>query len=325
MLSVVLYHCAVFWTGSWFVGNPIHKSSVIAVLASWLNSFHIYGFALVSGYLFFHLKHEKGKYSQYFSFLKQKAKRLLIPFVFISAVWVIPISYLFFPFDLGEFINKYLLGTAPGQLWFLLMLYGVFLLFYPLSTFMKEHQLAGAVVALGIYGVGLVGKSVLPNIFQLFTTCMYFPIFWLGFKLRQWGSSWLNRVPVMLWVIIHIVLFTLTQLLAPLNGAIFTLIRLGLSFFLHAVGALMSFAVLQKLAGKTRWKDNKFFGLFSTLSFPVYLFHQQVLYVLIYFLNGLLNPYVHVIVNFIGALGFSLGLSAVLTKFRITKFLLGEK
>ena len=325
MLLVVLDHSMSFWTGEWFTKNPVFLTPHLSLISSFLGSFHIHSFTLISGYLFYYLKHEKEKYPQYFSFLKQKAKRLLVPFAFVAVAWVIPFSYLFFPFDLGEFINKYLLGTAPSQLWFLLMLYGVFLLFYPLSTFMKEHQLAGGVIALSIYGIGLLGKTVLPNVFQLFTTCMYFPLFWLGFKLRQWGSAWLKRIPTICFILLHLSLFALVQCLTPLNGAIFTLMQMGVSFLLHAVGALMSFAVLQKLANKIRWKESKIFHIFSKLSFPVYLFHQQVLYILIFFLNGLLNPYAHVLVNFVGALGISLGLSTILRKFQITRFLLGEK
>lgn len=325
MLLVVLYHCVVFWTGTWFSCQPANESAFLSVLAGWLNSFHIYGFALVSGYLFYYLKYEKGKYAQYIPFLKQKAKRLLVPFAFVAAVWVIPISYLFFSFDLGEFVSKYILGIAPAQLWFLLMLFGVFALFYPLSNFMKENQVLGAVAILGIYGIGLVGQTVLPNLFQAFRACMYMPIFWLGFKLRQWGSSWLNRIPALLWLLAHILLFVLMEYLKTSSGVIFTLMRLGLDFVLHVVGALMAFAVLQKLANKINWQKSKVFGFVGKLSMPVYLLHQQIIYVCIYFLNGHLNPYIHATVNFICAMGISLALSALLMRFRITRVLIGEK
>lgn len=53
MLLVVLYHSIVF-CGNWFhVKEVIYPSQPLAVLAQWLNSFHVYGFTLVSGYLFF--------------------------------------------------------------------------------------------------------------------------------------------------------------------------------------------------------------------------------------------------------------------------------
>lgn len=52
MLLVVVYHSIVFWTGTWFTEHPIYVSSFLAGIALWLNTFHIYGFTLVSGYLY---------------------------------------------------------------------------------------------------------------------------------------------------------------------------------------------------------------------------------------------------------------------------------
>lgn len=43
--------------GSWLDNQPvIFKSKALSILAVWLNTFHIYGFTLVSGYIFQYLK-----------------------------------------------------------------------------------------------------------------------------------------------------------------------------------------------------------------------------------------------------------------------------
>ena len=52
MLVIILGHSFDFWTGTWFTENPALESRVIGIIATWLNSFHIFAFALVSGYLF---------------------------------------------------------------------------------------------------------------------------------------------------------------------------------------------------------------------------------------------------------------------------------
>lgn len=52
MISVIAFHSLVFWTGTWWdleIGIPAEG---VSLLANWLNSFHVYSFALVSGYLF---------------------------------------------------------------------------------------------------------------------------------------------------------------------------------------------------------------------------------------------------------------------------------
>ena len=52
MLLVLLYHSCVFWTGNWWDIPPVYTSNLIGGFATWLNSFHIYTFTLVSGYIF---------------------------------------------------------------------------------------------------------------------------------------------------------------------------------------------------------------------------------------------------------------------------------
>ena len=325
MLLVVAYHCLVFWTGTWFTNDPVFDSYILSVLSSFLNSFHIYGFALVSGYLFYFLRYEKGKYSSFIPFVVNKAKRLLIPYVFVTLVWVIPFAVHFFHFDTAEIIKYYVLATSPNQLWFLLMLFFVFMIFYPLTSFFEKHNAGGAITVIAFYGIGFLGSMVLPNIFQIIRACTYLPLFWLGFKIRQYGSKVLMRIPSLVWAAADVLLFTLVQYLSGFDATIIKLLNLGLSFLLHIIGALMAFVVLQKLANRVNWKESKVFTLLSKNSMPVYLFHQQVIYVFISLLNGVINPYIHAGINFIGAMVISLIISTILMKFKWTRFLIGEK
>ena len=154
---------------------------------------------------------------------------------------------------------------------------------------------------------------------------MYLPLFWLGFKIRQYGSKVLMRIPSLVWVAADVLLFTLVQYLSGFDATIIKLLNLGLSFLLHIIGALMAFVVLHKLANRVNWKESKVFMLLSKNSMPVYLFHQQVIYVFISLLNGVINPYIHAGINFIGAMVISLLISTLLMKFKWTRFLIGEK
>ena len=325
MLIVVIYHCIVFWTGTWFTKNPVYESNILSIIATWMNSFHIYGFALVSGYLFFFLKHEKNRYSTFSLFAVNKAKRLLLPYVFVSVIWVIPFAVYYFQYDVIEIIKRFVLGTSPSQLWFLLMLFCVFMTFHPLSSFFEKHNIGGAIVVIVFYGIGLVGSRVLPNIFQVFRACTYIPLFWLGFKIRQYGSQLMMRIPAVIWVATDVLLFAIIQYLSRFDGIIFKLLNLGLGFVLHIIGALMSFVVLQKIADKVKWKESKVFGFLGKNSMPVYLFHQQVIYMFVTMLNGLINPYLHAGLNVIGAMVVSLLISAILMKFKWTRTMIGEK
>lgn len=326
MIIILAYHSCIFWAGEWIPGIIVQiKAPLLVNFAGWLSTFHIYGFTLVSGYLFYFLKCERGKYSSFIPFAVNKAKRLLVPYAFVSAIWAIPFAVYYLQYDGFEIIKRFVLGASPSQLWFLLMLFFVFMIFYPLTSFFERHNVGGAIVALAIYGVGMVGSMVLPNVFQILTACQYLVFFWLGFKIRQYGSKVLMRIPSLVWVAADVLLFTLVQYLSGFDATLIKLLNLGLTFLLHIIGALMAFVVLQKLANRVNWKESKVFTLLSKNSMPVYLFHQQVIYVFISLLNGVINPYLHAGINFVGALSISLLISTLLMKFKWTRFLIGEK
>ena len=63
MLAVVLYHSCMFFTGSWFGGaKPVYEARYLSIFAQWLNTFHVQTFTMASGFLFYCLRIEKGKY-----------------------------------------------------------------------------------------------------------------------------------------------------------------------------------------------------------------------------------------------------------------------
>lgn len=117
MIFVVLGHSMIFWRGNWFsIQRPVYTSQLLAVVTNWINSFHIYGFTLVSGYIFNFLKVEKNVYNDFKVYTYKKIKRLLVPYIFVSAVWVIPISCYFFKYDLSTIVKNYVFATSPSQL-----------------------------------------------------------------------------------------------------------------------------------------------------------------------------------------------------------------
>jgi peptidoglycan/LPS O-acetylase OafA/YrhL len=110
-----------------------------------------------------------------------------------------------------------------------------------------------------------------------------------------------------------------------MSGMGFTLLNLLLSFALNVIGAVMAFIILQKIAVCVRWENSRALTLLKKVSMPIYLLHQQVIYFFVYYLNGHLNPYIHAVVNFGGAIIVSTILSCILLKFKWTRYLVGEK
>ena len=95
MLAVVLYHSCMFITGSWFDGaKPVYEAGYLSIFARWLNTFHVQTFAMASGFLFYCLRTEKGKYIHFGKDILKRGKRLLLPYFCVMLTWVIPFLYI---------------------------------------------------------------------------------------------------------------------------------------------------------------------------------------------------------------------------------------
>ena len=109
------------------------------------------------------------------------------------------------------------------------------------------------------------------------------------------------------------------------RGTVWSLIAVLLNLILHIVGAVMAWTSLQALANKVNWKDSKACKTLSSYSMPMYLFHQQIIYFTIIWLNGKVNPWINAGVNFFAALVGSILLSVVFMRWKVTRVLIGEK
>ena len=328
MLIVLFYHSILYFGGTWFTRDPAVISPSLSYLAQWFNTFHIYGFALISGYLFYYGRMERGKYPTYGGFLLQKAKRLLVPYVFVVTLWVAPFHWFFFRCPFSEILDKYILGKSASQLWFLLMLFGVFAIFYPLANFFRDYTAVGAGAVLLSYAIALRAPYAFLSFYGLRNALTYLPIFWLGFVLRQYKDSsparLLRKIPAPLLVAVHFGLYALWRYLSPMAGR-HPLLGEGvtlLRFVVIAGGAVMAFSVLTRLA--SRVKEGKFLRLLTKCSMPIYLFHQQLVYIAVKLMNGVLPPYPQVPIVTTFALFGALGISVLLLKFRYTRPLVGE-
>lgn len=326
MILIVLYHSVLFWRSNWFIGKPIYEAQVLAVISRWLNSFHVYAFTLVSGYIFYYMKFEKGKYDDFRTFFINKCKRLLVPYMFCACIWVIPFDIYYFKINLEDIVYRYIFGTGPSQLWFLLMLFGVFILFYFFSGYIKKYTFYSGCIMIVFYAIGVIGQSLLDNYFQVWNICCFSLTFWLGFKIRQYGSSELFRIPSIVWLFIDVILFLCIQQLEYFDSIFVKLARIGISFILSNFGALMAFVILQRIAQKLcDLGKRRCFLLLAKNSMTIFLFHQQLVYLSISVLNGIINPYIHAIINFLFALTVSVLIAQILIRFRCTRFLLGSK
>ena len=327
MFCVILGHSISFWNGAWFTAlTPETTSVAYKYLAIFVGGFHIYAFALISGYIFYYLKIEKKKYVSYSRFVLSKTKRLLVPYFFILVIWVVPIAQHFYKYNSSDLITKFLLGVSPSQLWFLLMLFWVFIIVWPISKFLNNHSLMGVGVILAFYVLGIGGTYICKNYFMIWTATSYIAFFGCGFYLRKYKNTILYRVPSICWIGVYgaiYVLYILTYNVGEVSY-LYKIYSYGLELVFHLCGALAAFFVFTNIGNRINWKK----PLFSTLSkysMAIYLLHEQFIYIIIALLNNRMNIYLLSVICLIGSIVISYIISKVLFKFKVTRFLIGEK
>ena len=159
MLFVVLCHSAAFYAGNWFTVCPASATNtLLGTLATWLGTFHVQGFTLISGYIYYYIKNEKKGYQDFSKYITNKFKRLLIPYISISLFWVIPFGILFYSYGSVDILIKYVLGESPSQLWFLLMLFNVFVI-YDLTVEKLGGGISNSIYSTLICRWNIIGKS----------------------------------------------------------------------------------------------------------------------------------------------------------------------
>lgn len=193
MLLVVLYHSMLCCTGlSWGPQSAYQTSRIFYFVAQFLNSIHIYAFTFVSGYVYAYLRYETDRYSDWKTVIKKKIHRLLLPYAATAILWVVPFSCYFWRTGTKELVINYLLGAAPSQLWFLLMLFWQFVFFQPLANRIvveKNKYLVCAALLFLYYLSTMMSFVHILNVFQILTALQYALFFYLGIVFRRSDTS----------------------------------------------------------------------------------------------------------------------------------------
>lgn len=136
-------------------------------------------FCFISGYLLAFLYYEKNKYQNLPDFLKNKIKRLIIPYLVFAPMTFFTISYLTLDFQT--------LLYPIGHLWFLLMLFWSFIISRLLMYLKWDNPLATSIIIACSLLLCYFGKS-LDNILGLRDFAIHFIFFYLGIAMQHHGN-----------------------------------------------------------------------------------------------------------------------------------------
>ncbi len=314
MLSVVLYHCMALWLrGGWFNQPPKEESLLLQVAAEWLKTFHTWCFTLVAGYIFCFQKYENKLPDDFGSFICKKAKRLLLPYAIASAFWAAPIYKYFYKCSWRDLCRNFMLAIKPSQLWFLIMLFLVFLLFYlGYSIFSKSITISILFFSILFY-VGTVASGVISNYFQIWMVLRYALFFYLGMCFYRKGF-FLNKLSSLSLLLIDIICFGIYQVITIHFNKDFVLLEL----IVDVVGAMTAFVIFIRLSKRLspKLERKRLCNYVIKNNFYIYLLHQQIIFFVITFLNGKVPAYILALCNFVFSLAGSMGIIWLLQKIR---------
>lgn len=325
MLAVVLYHSCMFFTGSWFDGaEPVYEANYLSIFARWLNTFHVQTFAMASGFLFYCLRIEKRKYTNFGKNILKRGKRLVLPYFCAMLTWVIPFYIHYSGFDLSKIAYKYILGCAPSQLWFLPMLFLLFAIFYGILDEKHVSTKGMLTVAAISIGGGYLLDKIGINVFQVSTAVKYAGYYYLGAYLykRKTENRWI--IPISGFGSIAFFVIDSAIEANTTASAVVRLVGLILGYMCSYMGVIFIYYTVKMITKKLiKAKKSKLWNGLKEKSFGIYLFHQQIIYLTIIPLNGKVSPIVQVMVSFACAIGVASIITAVLKRFKLTRILYG--
>jgi len=304
-LLTVIGHSARLFTkqGIIYLGD----SSIIEKIFLIIYGFHMPCFFFIAGLIYYKCYHENQKYRNSYSFVKNKAKRLLVPYYVIGLIYVTPIMVLL-NFTDSNMINYFIKGIIYFQnnrhLWFLLYLFIYFIVIHFVFRNTKK-------IAIIIPVTILCYLTYILKIPYFSSPCFYFIFFIIGygFNLLEKNIVLKNRYIIFL--------FLVYCLLSIINIV-----------YLSAFTALLGILILLQLTKKINIKNPKLLKISEFLteySMGIYLFHPMIIYIIGKIVYGYdINKYIIFLTLILVSFAISVLFTFIIKKLKIS-FIIGEE
>lgn len=320
ILLVVFGHSIIIYSSSWNLYSSVVAVPVLDAVKQLINIAQMPLFFSVAGYLFVGTMRRK----TFVQILSDKARRLLVPYLFFSFCWLLPVrlivGYKGYQIPLAQVVLRcIILGRDNGHLWFLITLFECFVLrclikclcdkirSYPTES---AHEDLSRSVSL-IVAVLLLVCKVFSAPFLGGSICNY-SWFMLGELICSEGRliARVRRSPFLGFLIACVACFTAVLSLhtAGIRNQVFSL-------FASASIVLMAFIRMPD-------KHYKILSYLAGVSFGVYLIHSPLVYITYAFMPNA-NPLLVVFVNFF-VYGSLACLATQMIKRSNARFVIGE-
>lgn len=320
VLLVVVAHATRMYTSRGII-TPINKSELLNYITDYIYAFHMPLFIFLSGCIYAFCI-SQGKYKNNINFIKNKAKRLLIPYITVGLFAVAPVmtvlnlsKYNFLEYCLKGII----LSLDSRHLWYLLSLFWIFVLAMFLRPLLIKSRFYRFIVLAISFALYIIVWKVdaIPDILQFKTTLVYQIYFFAGvvfkyeFELFEKISK---KIHFVYWLMpvafVSVIYFNTNGITDKIFSFIGILMALGISFCIVNFG--------EKILNTALYKNLK------KNSFGIYLFHPLIIYTLFYFFGQYdINPYLLTLVAIVTSIFGSVLITELLRKLHL-KIVIGE-
>lgn len=306
-LLVVIGHVTIRYNSTSY---PTFSTIVPQIITQTIYLFHMPLFMALSGAIY---RIGEAKYKQFSLFVKNKAKRLIVPYFFVGLFFLVPSICLFQVQNSNEVFKTIwllLLGQDCRHLWYLLALFEIFVVHYIFTKYFKigyVSLLIGSIIVSTFYSYYFDG-----NLFSINMAVRYYPYFIIGALIAQ--RKTLRSL------FMYVLSAILIALIIKINH--YMQIDILLSIILPIPIIAFFIAVARFVMNKYKF-DKVWFKVILEYSFSIYLFHIPVIYIFDKVVPFIDLP-ISIIITIIVAIFISILIAAIIKLFH-GKFLIGEK
>lgn len=308
ILLVVLGHVAFVYSPLSII-TPHTPSLTINFVKNVIYSFHMPLFFFASGCIFAYQLEVKRKPMTFAQLLRNKTKRLMIPFYAFALLMVYPTMVLLgFRDPVHYFFDGFILAIDPRHLWFVMALFLIFLLFFGLRKVCNRIHLP--IWTLSILALLIYIFPINIAYFQIRNVEEYLIWFTLGYLFTIYKSTFK-----------YVVIVALCGL-----GFNMTLPEITPPNMLKLFNGILWIAVFYVLSIYTIKIENaKLYQWVAPNSFGIYLFHAMIIYWIEFIAAPYpINPYLLSIAVFVISLTLSILLTVMVRKLGLG-IIIGEK
>ncbi|MBE5799010.1 MAG: acyltransferase [Clostridiales bacterium] len=188
-ILVVVAHATRMYTPAGAI-PAAKQSAFLRNFTNYVYVFHMPLFVMLSGCVFGYCI-ERGKYSDVLAFVKNKGKRLLIPYAAFGILYVAPVMHMLRLTNLGYMsyvVNGIVLSKDSRHLWYLLALFWIFLICILMRPLLIKGT-KGLVISGAVSLLLFAASGCMPNVLQLSAACNYQLFFFAGILFNRFYSD----------------------------------------------------------------------------------------------------------------------------------------